>query len=186
MKSKCRTLYMPLLFTLTVFAISGCSGTKLLDLNDTSTKLNFTKTQHETIKPKVKQIEAIVEAYESMKKTFESEMQVRRNQQRVAGDLGGGKRRNRQGSGTRGTEFQTKIQEFYKQRTRFMNQINTLVTEIQAVLNDAQRDAFASVKLPKLELPEMGGTTFGGTHRRDGSGTGGGRRRGGNGFDGGF
>ena len=48
-----------------------------------------------------------------------------------------------------------------------MNQINTLVTEIQAMLNDTQRDAFASVKLPKLELPEMGGTAFGGTRRRD-------------------
>ena len=64
---------MSLLFMLTVFAVSACSSTKLLDLNETSTKLNFTKTQHETIKPKVKQIEAIVEAYKSMKKTLESE-----------------------------------------------------------------------------------------------------------------
>ena len=95
-------------------------------------------------------------------------------------------RRNRQGSGTRSTESQTKIQEFYKQRTKFMNQINTLVTEIQAVLNDAQRAAFASIKLPHLELPETGGTAFGDGRRRGNSGAGGGRRRGGNGFGGGF
>ena len=184
---KYRTLYTPLLFTLTVLVVSGCSSTKLLNINETSTKLNFTKTQHETIKPKVKKIAAIIEEYESAKRTLESEMQGRRNQLSTNGSLGGGgMRRNRQGSGTRGTEFQTKIQEFYKQRTKFMNQINTLVTEIQAVLNDSQRAAFASIKLPHLELPEIGGAASGSNRRRGDSGTGGGRRRGSNGFGGGF
>ena len=83
----------------------------------------------------------------------------------------------RNDGGTRG-DSQNKMQVFYKQRTAFMKQIDTLVSEIRKSLSETQREAFAKLKLPHLELPEIGRSNFDGGQRRNRDfGEGGGRKR---------
>ena len=174
MKPKSETLYLAFLVSIIIIAIPGCSSTKLLNINETSTKLSLTTIQLETIRPKIERIAAIVEEYTLVKNTLESEMKEMRNRMRDSGFSVG-----RSKGGARG-DFQNKMQVFYKQRTAFMKRIDTLVSEIRESLNETQREAFAKLKLPDLELPEMGRSSFGGGQRRNGGfgeGGGGGRRR---------
>lgn len=173
MKPKFETLYIAFLVSIIVLTTSACNSTKLLNINETSTKLNLTTTQLETIRPKIEQITATVEEYTLLKNTLESEMQEMRSRVR-SGSFSGGRN-----SGGAGGDSQNKMQIFYKQRTAFMKQIDTLVSEIQESLNAAQREAFAKLKLPDLELPEIGRGSFGSGQRRNrgfGEGRGGGRR----------
>ena len=176
MKPKSETLYLAFLVSIIIIAIPGCSSTKLLNISETSTKLSLTTIQLETIKPKIEQIAAIVEEYTLVKNTLKSEMKDMRSRMRDSGFSVG-----RSSGRTRG-DSQNKMQVFYQQRTAFMNRIDTLVSEIQENLNETQREAFAKLKLPDLELPEMGRGSFSGGQRRSagfGEGGGGGRRRGG-------
>ena len=158
-----QTLLSGLIFLVMIFVISACGGTKLLDIEETSSVLDLSETQRRVVQSKVQQIDEIVEDYELEKETLEAGFAERRNQMRSSGAIG-----DRGRSGMRGS-LQNQMQAFYQQREIFLKQIDTLVTEIHAVLNEEQKEKFTDIKLPELKLPEMG--------RR--SGFGGGRRRGG-------
>ena len=158
-----QTLLNGLIFLVMIFVISACGGTKLLDIEETSSVLDLSETQRRVVQSKVQQIDEIVEDYELEKETLEAGFAERRNQMRSSGVIGGRGR-----SGMRGS-LQNQMQAFYQQREIFLKQIDTLVTEIHVVLNEEQKEKFTDIKLPELQLPEMG--------RR--SGFGGGRRRGG-------
>ena len=160
-----QTLFSGFIFVLMIFAISACGGTKLLDIEKTSSVLNLSETQRRVVQSKVQRIDEIVEDYELEKETLEAGFAERRNQMRSGGGFGS------RGSGGMRGGFQSQMQAFYKQREIFLKQIDTLVAEIHEVLNEEQREKFTNIKLPELKLPEMG--------RRGGSG--GGRRRGGGG-----
>ena len=163
-----QTLLNGFIFLIMVLGISACSGTKLLDLEKTSSALNLSETQRRAVRSKVQQIEEIVEDYELEKETLEAGFAERRNQMRSSGGFGGRGR-----GGMRGGS-QNRLQAFYQQRAAFQKQINTLVAEIQEILNEEQQEKFADIKLPELKLPEMG--------QRGGFGAG--RRHGGGGFGG--
>ena len=158
-----QTLLIGFIFAIMLLTVSACGGTKLLDIKKTSNALNLSETQHNVVRSKVQQIEEIVEDYELEKETLAAGFAERRNQMRSAGDFGG------RGSGGMRSGLQNKMRTFYKQRTAFQKQIDTLVAEIHEILNEEQKEKFLNIKLPELKLPEMG--------RRGGFG--GGRRRGG-------
>lgn len=159
-----------LIFAIMLLAISACGGAKLLDIEKTSNVLNLSETQRRAVQSKVQQIDEIVEDYELEKETLEAEFAERRNQMRSGGGFGS------RGSGGRRGGSQNQMQAFYKQRELFLKEIEVLVAEIHEVLDEEQKEKFASIKLPELKLPEMG--------RRGGFG--GGRRRGGGGGFGGL
>ena len=168
MKSESEAVRIMLLFVTTVFAVSACGSTKLLDIDKTAKKLNFTQAQLEIAQPKIEQIDKIVEDYDLAKKTLESEMtEMSEGMRGGRGFDGGGG--GRHGGGMRGG-FQNKMQALNQQRTASRQQIDTLVVEIQKVLDEEQLQAFADIALPELKAPDIGGG-FGGR--------GGGRRRGG-------
>ena len=156
-----------LIFAIMLLAISACGGAKLLDIEKTSDVLNLSETQRRAVQSKVQQIDEIVEDYELEKEMLETGFAERRNQMRSGGGFGG--------RGGRGG-LQNQMQAFYKQHEIFLKEIEVLVAEIHEVLDEEQKEKFASIKLPELKLPEMG--------RRGGFG--GGRRRGGGGGFGGL
>ena len=158
-----QTLSSGFIFVIMIFAISACGGTKLFDIEKTSSVLNLSETQRRVVQSKIQQIDEIVEDYELERETLEAGFADRRNQMRSSGGFGGRRR-----DGMRGGP-QNQMRAFYQQRTAFQKQIDTLVAEIHEVLNEEQQEKFTDIKLPELKLPEMG--------RRGGFG--GGRRRGG-------
>ena len=160
-----QTLFSGFIFVIMIFAISACGGTKLLDIEKTSSVLNLSETQRRVVQSKVQQIDEIVEDYKLEKETLEAGLAERRNQMRSGSGFGG------RGSGGRRGGSQNQMQAFYQQRAAFQKQIETLVAEIHEVLNEKQKEKFTNIKLPELKLPEMG--------RRGGFG--GGRRGGGGG-----
>ena len=179
MRSKFEDLYIALILIIMIFATSACGSTKLLDIDKTAKRLSFTEAQLETIQPKVEQIEKIVEGYKLEKKTLESELNEMRNQMRAGrggGGFGGprGSSGGRPGGGTR-SGFQNRIQAFYKQRTAYQKQIDALVAKIKGLLDEDQQQAFADIKLPELEMPEVVRGGGGGGRRRGGGGGFGGR-----------
>ena len=160
-----RKLHIGLTFAITIFAVSGCGSTKLLDIEKTSKTLQLSANQREVAHAKIQQIEKIVEDYELEKKTLESELTERRNQMRGGG---GGRFGGSRGTGMRGG-LQAKMQSFYQQRKDYQNQIDALVVELQEILDEEQREKFADIKLPELKLPEIGrGGGIGGSRRRGG------------------
>ena len=162
-----QTLLNGFIFVIMIFTISACGGTKLLDIEKTSNALNLSESQRNVVQSKVQQIEEIVEDYELEKQTLEAGFAERRNQMRSGGGFGG------RGSGGRRGGSQNQMQAFYQQRAAFQKQIETLVAEIHEVLNEEQKEKFTNIKLPELELPEMGRRGgFGGGRRRGGGGGG--------------
>ena len=167
-----RKLHMGFTVAMAIFVVSGCGSTKLLDIEKTSKTLQFSAEQREVARTKIQQIEKIVEDYELEKKTLESELTEIRNQMRGGGTRFGGRGRfgGNQGTGM-GGGLQAKMQSFYQQRTEYQNQIDVLIAEMQVILNEEQREKFAEIKLPELELPEVGrGRNLGGSRRRGGGG----------------
>ncbi len=165
-----RKLHIGLTFAITIFAVSGCGSTKLLDIEKTSKTLQLSVNQREVAHAKIQQIEKIVEDYELEKKTLESELTERRNQMRggAAGFGGGARFGGSRGTGMRGG-LQAKMQSFYQQRKDYQNQIDALVAEMQVILDEEQREKFADIKLPELKLPKIGrGGGLGGNRRRGG------------------
>ncbi len=167
-----RKLHMGFTVAMTILVVSGCGSTKLLDTEKTSKTLQLSAKQREVARTKIQQIEKIVEDYELEKETLETELTEMRNQRR-AGTTGlggrGGMGGNR-GAGM-GGGLQAKMQSFYQQRKEYQNQIDVLVAEMQVILNEEQREKFADIKLPELELPEVGrGRNLGGNRRRGGGG----------------
>ena len=63
-----RKLHIGLTFAITIFAVSGCGSTKLLDIEKTSKTLQLSVNQREVAHAKIQQIEKIVEDYELEKK----------------------------------------------------------------------------------------------------------------------
>ena len=108
-----QTLLNGFIFVIMIFAISACGGTKLLDIEKTSSVLNLSETQCRVVQSKVQQIEGIVEDYELEKETLEAGFAERRNQMRGGGSFGG------RGSGGRRSGSQNQMQAFYKQREIF-------------------------------------------------------------------
>jgi peptidoglycan hydrolase CwlO-like protein len=158
-----QTLLNWLIFLVMIFVISACGGTKLLDIEETSSVLDLSETQRRVVQSKVQQIEEIVEDYELEKETLEAEFAERRNQMRSGSSFGGRGR-----GGMRGGS-QNQMQTFYQQHAALQKQIDTLVAEIHGVLNEEQQQKFADIKLPELKLPEMGRRGgFGGGRRRSG------------------
>ena len=165
-----RKLHIGLTFAITIFAVSGCGSTKLLDIEKTSKTLQLSANQREVAHAKIQQIEKIVEDYELEKETLESELTEMRNQMRrgAAGFGGHGRFEGNRGAGMRGG-VQAKMQSFYQQRKDYQNQIDALVVELQEILDEEQREKFADIKLPELKLPEIGrGGGIGGSRRRGG------------------
>jgi hypothetical protein len=186
MKLKLQTLYTRLMSTIVILAMSACGSTKLLDIDKTAKTLQLSEVQRNVVQSKVEQIEQIVEDYELDRETLKSEMAQMRatggfggRSGGFGGGPGGGPRGGSGGGGGRG-DLQNKMRAFYQQRTEYQKQINAFVVEIQEILEEEQREAFSDIKLPELEMPDIGRGGRGG-----GSG-GGGRRRGGGGFGGGF
>ena len=162
-----QTLFSGFIFVLMIFAISACGGTKLLDIEKTSSVLNLSETQRRVVQSKVQRIDEIVEDYELEKETLEAGFAERRNQMRSGGGFGS------RGSGGRRGGSQNQMQAFYQQRAAFQKQIETLVAEIHEVLNEEQKEKFTDIKLPELKLPEMGRRGGFGGGRRGGGGQGG-------------
>ena len=158
-----QALFSGFTFVIMMLIISACGGTKLLDIEKTSNVLNLSETQRRVVQSKIQQIDEIVEDYELEKETLEAGFAERRNQVRSSGGFGDS------GRGAMRGGSRNQMQAFYQQRAAFQKQIDTLVAEIHEVLNEAQQEKLATIKLPELKLPEMG--------RRGGFG--GGRRRGG-------
>ena len=158
-----QALFSGFTFVIMMLIISACGGTKLLDIEKTSNVLNLSETQRRVVQSKIQQIDEIVEDYELEKETLEAWFAERRNQVRSRGGFGDS------GRGAMRGGSRNQMQSFYQQRAAFQKQIDTLVAEIHEVLNEAQQEKLAAIKLPELKLPEMG--------RRGGFG--GGRRRGG-------
>ena len=161
-----QTLLNGLIFLVMIFVISACGGTKLLNIEETSSVLDLSETQRRVVQSKVQQIDEIVEDYELEKETLEAGFAERRNQMRSSGAIG-----SRGRSGMR-VNLQNQMQAFYQQREIFLKQIDTLVTEIHAVLNEVQKEKFTDIKLPELKLPEMGRRGGFGGGRRGGGGQG--------------
>ena len=65
-----RKLHIGLTFAITIFAVSGCGSTKLLDIEKTSKTLQLSANQREVAHAKIQQIEKIVEDYELEKKRW--------------------------------------------------------------------------------------------------------------------
>ncbi len=162
-----QTLLNGLIFLVMIFVISACGGTKLLDIEETSSVLDLSETQRRVVQSKVQQIEEIVEDYELEKETLEAGFVERRNQMRSGSSFGGRGR-----GGMRGGS-QNQMQTFYQQRAAFQKQIDTLIAEIHEALNEEQQEKFADIKLPDLKLPEMGRRSGFGSGRRRGGGQGG-------------
>ena len=154
--------------SLTILAVSvcACGSTKLLDLGKTSDALNLSAHQRTAAKLKIEKIKELVTDYELEKKTLESELKERRSRMRSAG-LGRG-----MNGGNRG-DIRSKLQAFNEQRKAFQEQIDRLVSELQASLDADQLEKFSEIELPKLNALEFGGGRgFGGGRRRGGGGPG--------------
>ena len=133
----------------------ACGGPKLLDVSNSSTVLQLTTTQQQTIHPKIKLIRDLVDDYDFEKKQLEADYQVFR-----AGMTQRYYDRYEQGftdmrSRRELNAFRDEARKFLKQREIFMNEIQKLVEEIVLELTDEQRVKFAELKFPKLEVPLM-------------------------------
>ncbi|MDE0041692.1 MAG: hypothetical protein OXT74_06630 [Candidatus Poribacteria bacterium] len=165
-----RKLQLGITFTIAILAVSGCGSTKLLDIEKTSKTLKLSANQREIARTKIQQIEKLVEDYQLEKETLETELSEMRNQRRsrTTGFGGRGRLGGNRGAGMGGS-LQAKMQSFYQQRKVYQNQIDTLIAEMQVILDDEQREKFSDIKLPELKMPEIGREGgFGGNRRRGG------------------
>jgi len=135
--------------------LQACGGAKLIDVSKSTTVLQLTTVQQQTIHPKLKLIRDIVDDYDFEKKQLEADYQVFRagltNRYYDRYESGFTDMRTRQEFNA----FRDEARKFLKQREIFMNEINKLIEEITLELTDAQRVKFADLKLPKLEVPLM-------------------------------
>lgn len=154
------------LLTILAVLMSACGSTKLLDLEKTSDELSLSSHQRTVARLKIEKIKELVEDYELEKQTLESELKERRSRMRSGGFSRGAGGRNR-------GDLRSKLRAFNEQRAAFQEQIDTLVAELQEILDEDQREKFSDIELPQLESLEFGsGRGFGGTRRRGGGGAG--------------
>ena len=156
------------------FLMFACGSTKLIEIDKTANFLNLSEEQLQVVQPKIETIKIIVDKYNSEKEKLETELNQLRGSRMGGGGFGGrgGSGRDRSGSREGG---QQKIQALREKQSKSQTQIDALVADIKAVLDEEQLSKFEKIKLPKLEMPE-----FGGGQRRGGRGGGG--RGGGGGF----
>ena len=135
--------------------LQACGGAKLLDVSKSTTVLQLTTTQQQTIHPKLKLIRDIVDDYDFEKKQLEADYQVFRagltNRYYDRYETGFTDMRTRRELNA----FRDEARKFLRQREIFMNEISELIEEIALELTDGQRVRFAELKLPKLEVPLM-------------------------------
>lgn len=143
------------------FFVSAC-GTKLIDINKTSSFLDLSKEQSQVIQPKIEKIKTILDEYNKEKKEFETELKKLRSYG-MSGDRGK--------SGLR-----EELEAFRKTRSEYQGKIDTLVAEIKAIFDEEQLKKFEEIEQPKLKMPEFGGGQRPGGGRRGDGGRG---RRGG-------
>jgi hypothetical protein len=133
--------------------LAGCGAIKLIDIPKSSSALQFTADQKQTIQPKLKLIRDIVDDYDFEKKQLEGDLREYhalandRNLYRYDGGLSTAQRQRNL------TQIRTKVRKFISQRSTFMKEIEKLLREIYAELTDAQRVAFNELKMPELEIP---------------------------------
>ena len=144
-----------LLILLLCGSLQACGGLKLTNIPKSSAALQLTKTQQHTIHPKLKLISDIVEDYEFEKKQLEVDYQIFRagitQRQYNRYESGFADTRNRREL----NEFRDEARKFLKQRTVFLNEIESLIEEIAVELTPEQRVKLVKLKPPKLEVPMM-------------------------------
>ncbi|RKU07481.1 hypothetical protein C6503_24695 [Candidatus Poribacteria bacterium] len=135
--------------------LQACGGLKLIDVSKSSTALQLTTAQQQTIPLKLKLIRDIVEDYDFEKKQLEADYQVFRAgiTQRQYGRYEDGFMDTR----TRRDlyEFREEARKFIRQRDIYLDEIKDIIQEISAELTPDQRLKLADMKLPKLEVPLM-------------------------------
>jgi len=166
-----------ILFSIALF-ISACGSTKLIEIDKTSNFLNLSDEQLQVVQPKIETIKIIVDKYNAEKEKLETELNQLRSSRMGGGGIGG---RGGPGGGQGGPreEVRQKIQALREKQLKSQTQIDALVADIKAVLNEEQLEKFEKIKLPKLEMPESGGGQQRGGGRMGGGG--GGRPGGGGG-----
>ena len=161
---RCQIWFKATIVTILAILVSACASTKLLDLEKTSDTLSLSAHQRTIARLKIEKIKELVDDYELEKQTFQSELKERRSRMR-----GGGFGRGTDG-GNRGN-LRSKLRAFNEQRAAFQEQIDTLVAELQEILDEKQREKFGGIELPQLKSPDFGGRGgFGGGRRRRGGG----------------
>ncbi len=143
------------LLILSLLLLSCGGGVKLINLPQSSSALNLSKAQQESIEPKIALIRDIVEDYEFERDEVEAEYrryQSRASLPRMSRNEGG-----RLGRGVRleGHELRIKLRSFTMQRREYAKEISGLIRKIKADLTPEQRVAFEEIKLPELRMPEM-------------------------------
>ena len=131
----------------------GCGAVKLTDISKSSSALQLTNKQKQTIQPKLKLIRDIVDDYDFEKRQLEGDL---REYRAIASDRrlyrydGGLSTAQRQRNLT---QIRTKVRKFLSQRSTSLKEIEKLLREIHAELTAEQRAAFNELKMPELEIP---------------------------------
>lgn len=177
---------------LLVGCYSGCSGTKLTDVDSVTSSLDLTDGQARVARPHIERIAVAVEDYEADKQALVEEMQARRpgGGRGGGGGFGSGGGRGGRGGGRGGgemearrTEMREKMEAFNAKRVAYQQVIDTALSAIVGALDEDQREKFAKIETPELTMPEApsrgggrGGAGGGGRGGGLGGGVGGGRR----------
>lgn len=140
------------IFTLAV-CLLGCGVVRLVDIQKSTSELQLTSNQKQTIEPRLKLIRDIVEDYEFEKRQLEGDLREYRT---LANDSGlyrydGGLSTQQRRRGL--TEIRTKVRKFMAQRNILLKETEKLLGEIHNELTDEQRVTFAKLKMPELEIP---------------------------------
>lgn len=135
------------------FFLSGCGVIKLIDIQKSSSELQLTSKQKQTIEPKLQLIRDIVDDYDFEKRLLEKDLREYRT---LANDRGlyrydGGLSTQQRWRGL--TEIRSKVRKFISQRNIFLKEIEKLLREVHNELSDEQQVTFAKLKLPELEIP---------------------------------
>lgn len=136
--------------------ISACGGVKLIDIPNSTSALNLSPEQQETITAKISVIRDIVEDYEFDKDEIESHYHGYRSEARMdqLSRYQGEQRMYRQSVRARNT-LRVKIREFITQRNAYLKEIGGLLKEIKAALSPEQNRRLNELKFPDLRLPSM-------------------------------
>ena len=143
--------FLPI-FILCCFML-GCGAIKLVDIPKSSSALQLTNKQKQTIQPKLKLIRDIVDDYDFEKRQLAGDLREYRaitsdrQLYRYDGGLSTAQRqRNRH-------QIRTKVRKFLSQRRTLLKEIEKLLREINIELTAEQRVVFNELKMPELEIP---------------------------------
>ncbi len=131
----------------------GCGPTKLIDIQKSGTELQLTDAQMQIIKPKLQLIRDIIDDYDFEKQQMEKDLRDYRllaNDRQLYRPDGGLSTTQRQRSLN---QIRIKVRKFLTQRNTYLKEIEKLLREIHAELSPDQREKFAELKMPELEIP---------------------------------